>query len=638
MQHVDRNLEGVEIKTDVDVLTDVDCISMDDGDLRSGISKMIDDRIGQVIDGAPEQLDTLKELADELGKNQSGVSTILKKMEDKLEAKDLTGYAKTVDVDNKLKNKVEAIDGKGLSSRDYTASDKSKVDALDALSSDKKLVYKQKKNVDFNTITEGGIYSVQSNVNAPHSQYNYWSLLVMNSTGIDNNSYVQQIAINEKIDDRAIYVRKKSSNWSSWIKLEEKADLSGYLKSEALEEYAKSADVDDKIKGIKIPSKLSELNNDKGFKTEKEIQEMIDASKGSGGNAGSVKYRTMTAVIDQSNSNPLTCISYEDDAKTMVKGSKDWDEFFKSQLVLFKGGKEVRELKDSELSGLSDADGDVMVRFKRMGLNIKTVGDKIYVSMTDNPDDANFKYYAHSRGSVRKEAFYLGAYLGYEQSGKLRSIKGYKPTGNKTIGDFRNIARANGSGYELMAFYQLLFVQCMYILKYGSLDSQTALGRGLTGLSGSESNCKNTGGTIGKGVDFGSTDGGLQMRFQYLEDLWGNKYQWMDGFGTKGGSLWIGNDNFNNDKSGYKQYSMSSYSGYQQKAVGSSEQGFVASSASGSETTYYCDYSYYNPGSDYFALVGGNVGSGGLAGVFCCYCNYSSSEAYWYLGARLMFI
>lgn len=145
VQHVDRNAEGVEVKTDVDVLTDADCISMDGADLRSGVKKMIDDRIGEVIDGAPEQLDTLKEIADELGKNQSGVSTILKKMEDKLEAKDLTGYAKTVDVDNKLKNKVEVVDGKGLSSRDYTASDKSKVDALDALSSDKKLVYKQKK-------------------------------------------------------------------------------------------------------------------------------------------------------------------------------------------------------------------------------------------------------------------------------------------------------------------------------------------------------------------------------------------------------------------------------------------------------------------------------------------------------------
>ncbi len=99
MQHVDRDSKGVEIKTDVDVITDADCITMDDGDLRSGVKKMIDDRIGEVIDGAPEELDTLKEIATELEKNQSGVSTILNKMNSKLEAKDLEGYAKTEDLD-----------------------------------------------------------------------------------------------------------------------------------------------------------------------------------------------------------------------------------------------------------------------------------------------------------------------------------------------------------------------------------------------------------------------------------------------------------------------------------------------------------------------------------------------------------
>lgn len=90
MQHVDRDAKGVEVKTDVDVMTDADCITMDDGDLRSGVKKMIDDRIGEVIDGAPEQLDTLKEIATELEKNQSGVSTILKKLEAKIDKSQIT--------------------------------------------------------------------------------------------------------------------------------------------------------------------------------------------------------------------------------------------------------------------------------------------------------------------------------------------------------------------------------------------------------------------------------------------------------------------------------------------------------------------------------------------------------------------
>lgn len=118
---------------------------------------------------------------------------------------------------------------------------------------------------------------------------------------------------------------------------------------------------------------------------------------------------------------------------------------------------------DSELNDLKPEDGDVMVRFPRKGLRIKTVGEKVYVSMTNKTDDPDFSYYAHSRGDSPRDAFYLGAYLGFEESGKLRSITGKASTGNKTIGDFRTIAQANGAGYEQLAFYQWTFCkQCLF--------------------------------------------------------------------------------------------------------------------------------------------------------------------------------
>lgn len=151
VQHVDRDAKGVEIKTDVDVITDADCITMDDGDLRSGVKKMIDDRIGEVIDGAPEELDTLKEIALELEKNQSGVSTILKKLEAKIDKTQITddlsvrsnkivlsssAVAEALDnfdsyVNTSLKEKVDNVNGKGLSSNDFTDVDKQKLDAIE---------------------------------------------------------------------------------------------------------------------------------------------------------------------------------------------------------------------------------------------------------------------------------------------------------------------------------------------------------------------------------------------------------------------------------------------------------------------------------------------------------------------------
>lgn len=147
VQHVDRDAKGVEIKTDVDVITDADCITMDDGDLRSGVKKMIDDRIGEVIDGAPEELDTLKEIATELEKNQSGVSTILNELKMKIDKKQIVNVYKVngsntvpssralfdmLKVLNKdIDKKVDKVEGKGLSSNDFTDVDKQKLDAIE---------------------------------------------------------------------------------------------------------------------------------------------------------------------------------------------------------------------------------------------------------------------------------------------------------------------------------------------------------------------------------------------------------------------------------------------------------------------------------------------------------------------------
>ena len=146
---MDRDAKGVEIKTDVDVITDADCITMDDVDLRSGVKKMIDDRIGEVIDGAPEELDTLKEIATELEKNQSGVSTILNELKMKIDKRQIVDSYKFINSDtvpssqalvdmlkalNKdLAKKVDKVEGKGLSTNDFTDADKEDINRTAAM-------------------------------------------------------------------------------------------------------------------------------------------------------------------------------------------------------------------------------------------------------------------------------------------------------------------------------------------------------------------------------------------------------------------------------------------------------------------------------------------------------------------------
>lgn len=377
------------------------------------------------------------------------------------------------------------------------------------------------------------------------------------------------------------------------------------------------------------------------FYQRKKANEFYNASNSSDGlNVKTLKppYRVMTAVIDQSNSNPLTCVTYEDDARTMTKGSSKWDDFFGVKLVLFKNGQEVRDLKDSELNNLKPEDGDVMVKFKRMGLNMRTVGDNVYVTMTDNPNDSSFKYYAHTRGTTRKEAFYLGAYLGFLDGSKLRSVTGKKPQDSTSIDDFRTYAQNNGSGYDLCGFYQLTLLQAMYVLKYGNLDSQTAIGKGLTG--GDEHTVNTTGATNGKGKDFGTANDTQQMRFQFVEDFYGNRFWAVDGIATDSScGVYTATDKFNYDRTGYTfAFSLdpSKEYGYSKRVCGTSEVGFLPKEYDGSQTTYYSDFSHIFKQS--FLFFGGYSGDGAFSGAFRCFLHYFMSHSYWQSAARLMFL
>lgn len=131
-------------------------------------------------------------------------------------------------------------------------------------------------------------------------------------------------------------------------------------------------------------------------------------------------YQTMTAVINLSNSNPTTCVTYADDAVGMT--AEQWDEFFGHYPVLLKDGKEVGRLdrnnyalfEDGSLADIeSGKSGDVMIAFPRRGLKITKSGTTtMTISMTNDPDNPDFKYYAHQRGSVQKNVFYIGAFKG----------------------------------------------------------------------------------------------------------------------------------------------------------------------------------------------------------------------------------
>lgn len=77
--------------------------------------------ISNLINGAPETLDTLKEIADALGENKDVVDALEEAISKK---------ANTTDMTAALNNKVDKISGKGLSTTDYTTAEKTKLSGI----------------------------------------------------------------------------------------------------------------------------------------------------------------------------------------------------------------------------------------------------------------------------------------------------------------------------------------------------------------------------------------------------------------------------------------------------------------------------------------------------------------------------
>lgn len=372
-------------------------------------------------------------------------------------------------------------------------------------------------------------------------------------------------------------------------------------------------------------------------------------------------YSTMTAVIDLSNSNPDTCVTYADDAVGMT--AEQWDAFFGHYPVLLKNGTEVCRLDRNDYARREDggyaditsgSEGDVMVAFPIRGLKMTKANNKITIQFTDDPDNPNFKYYAHQRGNARKSVFYIGAYKASgirrgssETPGTFCSLSGKSISSGTSLSDARIMAQNLGKGYELSAFYQLLYRQCAYIMKFGSLDSQRKTGKGfVSGSSGVK-----TGGTDAYGMDSElikasnpsyMTDGQHQVKCFGIEDFWGNVNEWVDGIHSNLGntfSISTCTDEFSNNSStgGPAITNVSgSSSGYMKQPIGSTEAGFIAASGGGSATTYFSDYTSLS--SDSFAIFGGAYNEGDKAGMFSLNIKYNNEHSYATNGARLMYL
>lgn len=362
--------------------------------------------------------------------------------------------------------------------------------------------------------------------------------------------------------------------------------------------------------------------------------------------------KTYTVRINTTDSNPETCCVYLDDAADMTKGSSDWDSmpiFNSIKPCMFKNGKVAYYLNPNDYSKkangaaakLDGSDGDVMVEFDKFAYRIYNDGGYTYVTISNDADtiasDTRFKFLPFTRENEGdRSKIYIGAYHGVVVNGKLRSISDSAPTVNMTIGNFRNAAQANGAGYEQFTFYQMTMLQCLYLIRYGNLNSQAALGAGRVSAPGPAV----TGGTNTAGMYYGDVDDQTaQVKFAGVEDFYGSVADFIDGaYCDNDCHALVATNNFNDEVTGYKDLgaiSSGGSNGWMSSIWGNTELGFIPKEFEGSNSTYFSDQAGVHLGC--FAYFGTFFDGESYGGAFFLGLSAPADYFVQFVGARLSY-
>jgi hypothetical protein len=243
--------------------------------------------------------------------------------------------------------------------------------------------------------------------------------------------------------------------------------------------------------------------------------------------------------------------------------------------------------------------------------------------------------------------------------GTLMSVWGVASTASQTMATFVSQAKSNGPLWSIGDYRSHATIARMFCAYYKT-----------TNISTSNSAIPCSGGTkrynygvTGATITLGNRDGKkattndtsyYSTNFLGLEDCYYSKWEFVQGINILKGKYVVYDGGSFPDKDvaeleaagatnirvvGYEPNPAATdgYNGWT-KAVAQGKYGDVVPTAhGGSETTYYSDYSWFNPTGNRIFLRSGSSGTGSRCGVFVADAHYASSASWASIGARLAF-
>ena len=236
-----------------------------------------------------------------------------------------------------------------------------------------------------------------------------------------------------------------------------------------------------------------------------------------------------------------------------------------------------------------------------------------------------------------------GKYMSrYECNSNFLSAPGTKLKVNTNLGGFRTGITAIDNKHYQYDIHTYAALELLYIVEFAHLNTQSKIGAGIT--SGS------TALTIGEtdiltyhtGRVDGTADNVSAVQYRWIENLWGNVWNWVDGILIQNRLVYICNDRANYASSITSNYVSTglytpTYSDWHKTDQDYNNCYLIPLTTGSSNSTYTCDYYYYNSGLRGL-LVGGGYGSSSDAGLFSWRGYYAPGVTDAHFGGRAVLI
>ena len=219
------------------------------------------------------------------------------------------------------------------------------------------------------------------------------------------------------------------------------------------------------------------------------------------------------------------------------------------------------------------------------------------------------------------------------------SITENSPTVSLTRSQFRQGTVNMGSKFHLYDFATYCAIIFLYIVEFANWNCQSKIGQGYT--SSNNSSAIGSGGTDSMTYHTGrasGTNGKTAVQYRWIENLWGNVYQWVDGFNANGTTAYYCTDpsKYADDTAtGYTKIGTLPASGWIKDLTVTDNGLLIPKTYGGSETTYIPDYALSSSGWRVLC-VGGGWSDGTIAGLLYFNAGSASSSSDSYISARLL--